>query len=372
MTWSGTEELVAALKRGEMVIVVDDEDRENEGDFLLAADRVTPEHIAFMARHGRGLICLTLTAEQCELLRLPLMVRDTYYSHATNFTVSIDAADVGPQGPTAAGRAQTIRTAIARDAKPSGLVQPGNVFPLMAQPGGVLARAGHTEAGCDLARLAGFAPAAVIVEILNPDGTMARRPELEVLAREHGFRMGSVADLIRYRIERERTIERITDTCLPTQFGDLRLVGFRDSVNGGVHLALVKGQPRRDRATLVRVHVNNPLCDLTASLRPECGWPLHDALSRIAAAECGVLVLLCQQWESDDLAQQLQVLAEPTGVSTSSFRNPRVTQLLTIGLGGQILANLDVGRMQLLSVPRKIHALSGFGLTIEGYVAPDA
>lgn len=370
MTWSSTETLVEALKRGEMVIVVDDEDRENEGDFLLAADVVTPEHIAYMARHGRGLICLTLTAERCEQLRLPLMVRDTYYSHATNFTVSIDAADLAGTGPTASGRAHTIRTAIAPDARPGQLLQPGNVFPLMAQPGGVLTRAGHTEAGCDLAQLAGFSPAAVIVEILNPDGSMARRPQLEQLALQEGLCMGSVADLIRFRIEHERTVVRISDCLLPTQHGDLRLVGFRDTLSNSVHLALVKGEPRPDEPTLVRVHVQNPLCDLTASLRPECGWPLQDALERISAARCGVVVLLCQQWQPDDLASQLQALQAPPSPAPETWRNPKVTELLTIGLGGQILANLGVGRMQVLSVPRRIHALSGFGLTIEEYVAP--
>jgi 3,4-dihydroxy 2-butanone 4-phosphate synthase / GTP cyclohydrolase II len=372
MPLARTEELIDALRAGRMVIVVDDEDRENEGDFLIAAEVITPEHIAYMARQGRGLICLTLTAERCAQLSLPLMVRDTYYSHATNFTVSIDAAEVGGAGPTASGRARTIRTAIAADARPTQLVQPGNVFPLMAQPGGVLIRAGHTEAGCDLARLAGFAPAAVIVEILNEDGSMARRPQLETLAEREGLLMGSVADLIRFRLEHERTVERLVDCPLPTEFGELRLVGFRDLVQGGTHIALVKGQPRADEATLVRVHVQNPLCDLTASLRPECGWPLQDAIARISAAPCGVLVLVCQQWGDDALANQLRALAAPPSEKIEHFRNPRVNELLTIGLGGQILADLGVGRMRLLSVPRRIHALSGFGLTIEEYVTPEA
>jgi len=372
MPLASTEQLIEALRAGRMVIVVDDEDRENEGDFLIAADAVTAEHIAFMARHGRGLICLTLTAERCRDLDLPLMVRDTYYSHATNFTVSLDAADLAGAGPTASGRARTIRAAIAPQARPSQFVQPGNVFPLMAQPGGVLVRAGHTEAGCDLARLAGFTPAAVIVEILNEDGSMARRPALEILAEREGLLLGSVADLIRFRLEHERTVERIAECPLPTAHGELRLIGFRDLVQGGTHLALVKGQPRADVPTLVRVHVQNPLCDLTASLRPECGWPLQDALARISAADAGVVVLICQQWGDDVLANQLHALAAPPGEGIGQFRNPRVNELLTIGLGGQILADLGVGRMQLLSVPRRIHALSGFGLTVEGYVTPEA
>lgn len=371
MSLASTEALIDALRAGRMVIVVDDEDRENEGDFLIAADVITPEHIAFMARHGRGLICLTLTAERCAELALPLMVRDTYLSHATNFTVSIDAADLGSAGPTAHGRARTIRTALAAQARPSQLVQPGNVFPLMAQPGGVLVRAGHTEAGCDLARLAGFTPAAVIVEILNEDGSMARRPQLEALAAREGMLMGSVADLIRFRLEHERTVERIAECLLPTTHGELRLVGFRDLVQGGTHLALVKGQPCAEIPTLVRVHVQNPLCDLTASLRPECGWPLQDALARISGSPCGVVVFICQQWGEDALASQLRALAAPPGERAEPFRNPRVNELLTIGLGGQILADLGVGRMRLLSVPRRIHALSGFGLTIEGYVSPE-
>jgi 3,4-dihydroxy 2-butanone 4-phosphate synthase/GTP cyclohydrolase II len=371
MPLASTEGLIEALRAGRMVIVVDDEDRENEGDFLIAADAITPEHIAFMARHGRGLICLTLTAERCAALELPLMVRDTYFNHTTNFTVSIDAADLEGAGPTARGRARTIRMAIAPEARPSQFVQPGNVFPLMAQPGGVLVRAGHTEAGCDLARLAGFTPAAVIVEILNPDGSMARRPELEALAEREGLLMGSVADLIRFRLEHERTVQRIADCPLPTAHGELRLVGFRDLIQGGTHLALVKGQPRADEPTLVRVHVQNPLCDLTASLRPECGWPLQDALARISAAPSGVVVLICQQWGGDLLADQLRALAAPPSEHIEPFRNPRVNELLTIGLGGQILADLGVGRMRLLSVPRRIHALSGFGLTVEGYVTPE-
>lgn len=371
MPLASTEGLIEALRAGRMVIVVDDEDRENEGDFLIAADAITPEHIAFMARHGRGLICLTLTAERCAALELPLMVRDTYFNHTTNFTVSIDAADLEGAGPTARGRARTIRMAIAPEARPSQFVQPGNVFPLMAQPGGVLVRAGHTEAGCDLARLAGFTPAAVIVEILNPDGSMARRPELEALAEREGLLMGSVADLIRFRLEHERTVQRIADCPLPTAHGELRLVGFRDLIQGGTHLALVKGQPRADEPTLVRVHVQNPLCDLTASLRPECGWPLQDALARISAAPSGVVVLICQQWGGELLADQLRALAAPPSEHIEPFRNPRVNELLTIGLGGQILADLGVGRMRLLSVPRRIHALSGFGLTVEGYVTPE-
>ena len=282
MPLNSTEELIEAIREGKMIILMDDEDRENEGDFVMAASCVRSEDINFMARYGRGLICLTLTKQRCARLNLPLMVRDTYYTQRTNFTLSIDAARGITTGISAADRALTVRTAVAPEASPSDLAQPGHIFPLMAQPGGVLTRAGHTEAGCDLARLAGLEPAAVIVEILNEDGTMARCPELEVLAREQDLKIGTIADLIRFRIEHEKTVERVAECSLPTEFGEFHLVAFQDTIDNNLHLALVKGEILPEEPSLVRVHVQNPLCDLTASRRSDCGWPLRDALQRVS------------------------------------------------------------------------------------------
>src|SRR5919109_3668080 len=292
------EDIVADLKAGKMVVIMDDEDRENEGDLVMAASLVRPEDVNFMARYGRGLICLTLTAERGRQLRLPPMVAHGDDMHRTAFTVSIEAAEGVTTGISAHDRAQTIRAAVKRDARPDDLVQPGHVFPLMAQPGGVLTRAGHTEAGCDLARLAGLEPAAVIVEILNEDGTMARRPELEVLAREQDLKIGTIADLIRFRIEHEKTVERVAERSLPTEFGEFHLVAFQDTIDNNLHLALVKGEILPEEPALVRVHVQNPLCDLTASRRGDCGWPLRDALQRVSKEGRGGVVILGNQIET--------------------------------------------------------------------------
>src|SRR5690554_5976870 len=252
-----TEEIIEDIKAGKLVILMDDEDRENEGDLIMAAECVTPAAINFMARYGRGLICLTLTEERCQQLRLPLMVDQNNSPYATNFTVSIEAAEGVTTGISAADRARTVQAAVAKDAKPSDLVMPGHIFPLKAKPGGVLNRAGHTEAGCDLARLAGFEPAAVIVEILNEDGTMARRDDLFKFAREHNLKIGTVADLIAYRIKHERTVERVAETELPTEYGNFRLYAYQDTVSNAMHFALVRGSVMPDEPVLVRVHVQN-------------------------------------------------------------------------------------------------------------------
>jgi len=262
MALNTIDEILEDLRQGRMVIIMDDEDRENEGDLLLAASLVRPQDINFMASYGRGLICLTLTRERCKQLRLPLMVIDNETPHGTNFTITIEAAEGVTTGISAYDRAHTIRTAVAPDARPDDLVQPGHIFPLMAQPGGVLTRAGHTEAGCDLTRLAGLEPAAVIVEILKEDGSMARRPDLEEFARRHDLKIGTIADLIRYRMANEKTIQRVAEFELPTEFGQLRLLTYQDALTKQAHFALVKGMIDPERPVLVRVHVQHTLCDL--------------------------------------------------------------------------------------------------------------
>lgn len=366
---SQTEELIDEIRRGRMVVLVDDDTPDSHGELVMAAAAVRPEDVNFFARHVRGLICLTLTAERCRRLQLPLMAHDALGDHGTRFTVSIEAAHGVSTGISAADRAHTIRTAVAPGAKPSDLVQPGHVFPLMAQPGGVLSRAGHTEAGCDLARLAGMEPAAVTVEALTEDGAIARREDLTRLAAQHGLKMGSIADLIRFRVEHERTIERREESQLATEFGLFRLVVFQDVIAQDVHLALVKGEIRPEVPALVRVHVHNPLCDLTGTLRVDCGWPLRDALESVGAAPCGVVVILTNQIRPEDLLARVRSFREPASPPVEGPRDPNVDELRRIGLGGQILAELGVRKMRVLSVPRKIHALAGFGLEIVEYVS---
>ncbi|MDH5180954.1 MAG: 3,4-dihydroxy-2-butanone-4-phosphate synthase, partial [Gammaproteobacteria bacterium] len=289
MELNSIEEIIEDFRQGKMVILMDDEDRENEGDLIMAAELVRADDINFMAKFGRGLICLTLTQQRCEQLNLPLMVKSNNDLHSTNFTLSIEAARGVTTGISAADRAVTVRAAVAVNAKPTDIVQPGHIFPLMAQPGGVLTRAGHTEAGCDLARLANLEPAAVIVEILNEDGSMARRPDLEKFAQEHGLKIGTVADLIHYRMQNEKTVERVAGSKLPTKCGDFELHAFKNMIDGQVHLALVKGNLDTSKPVLVRVHVENTLCDMLGSMRDDCGWPLRDAMCRITDEGEGVV-----------------------------------------------------------------------------------
>src|ERR1700686_1383274 len=286
------DEILAELRAGRMVVIMDDEDRENEGDLVMAADRVRPEDINFMARFGRGLICLTLTRERCAQLRLPLMVSDTDRTQRTNFTLSIEAAEGVTTGISAHDRAHTVRTAVRPDAQPEHLRQPGHVFPVMAQPGGVLTRAGHTEAGCDLARLAGCSPAAMIVEILNDDGTMARRPDLERFAKTHGLKIGTIADLIRYRLKNERSVERIYEDTVETEYGSFQLSCYEDHVNKTVHIALVKGDLNSTLPPLVRVHIKDTLRDVVGVCSERLGWPLRAAMRRVAKEDSGVVVIL--------------------------------------------------------------------------------
>ncbi|OUD15217.1 bifunctional 3,4-dihydroxy-2-butanone-4-phosphate synthase/GTP cyclohydrolase II [Thioflexithrix psekupsensis] len=367
MALNRIEELIEDIRQGKMVVLMDDEDRENEGDLVMAAVKVRPEDINFMARYGRGLICLTLTPEHCRQLQLPLMVSDNQAAYATNFTVSIEAARGVTTGISAADRATTIQAAVAENAKPSDLVQPGHVFPLMAQPGGVLRRAGHTEAGCDLARLAGLPPAGVLVEILNEDGSMARRPDLEQFAAVHQLKIGTIADLIRFRVENEKAVKRVGQCQMPTEHGEFTLFAYQDVIDETVHFALVMGEHVFDDEVLVRVHISNVLCDLTSSTREECGWPLQNALQRIAQEGRGIVLILQQPQSSEQVIRMIQHYSRRDhGVELPA--TPSTTDLRTYGLGAQILLDLGVKKMRILSAPKKIHAISGFGLEVVDYV----
>jgi 3,4-dihydroxy 2-butanone 4-phosphate synthase/GTP cyclohydrolase II len=361
-TFDPIDDVLADMRAGRMVVIIDDEDRENEGDLVMAAACVRAEDINFMARYGRGLICLTLTRERCRELRLPLMVSGTDVQHTTNFTVSIEAAEGVTTGISAHDRAHTIRTAVKAGARPEDLRQPGHIFPLMAQPGGVLTRAGHTEAGCDLARLAGFDSSAVIVEILNDDGTMARRPDLERFARLHGLKIGTIADLIRYRLSTERSVERIEERMVETDYGAFRLVCYEDHVNRSVHIALVKGALNVASPPLVRVQVGETLRDVVGVHGTSHGWPLRAALERIAADGNGVVVLLRAEESPRELIESVRALGP------SSMSKPAVRVLRTYGIGAQILHDLGIRKMRVLSAPRQLQGLSAFDLSITEYV----
>jgi len=360
-TFDPIDNILTDLRAGRMVVIMDDEDRENEGDLIMAAECVRPEDVNFMARYGRGLICLTLTRERCRELRLPLMVNGTNEEHRTNFTVSIEAAEGVTTGISAHDRAHTVRTAVRSGARAEDLRQPGHIFPLMAQPGGVLTRAGHTEAGCDLARLAGFEPAAVIVEILNEDGTMARRRDLERFARTHGVKLGTIADLIRYRLSKERSVERIEDRTVDTEFGPFRLVCYEDHVNRSVHVALVRGELKDSAPPLVRVHLAETLRDVVGVRAPQLGWPLRDAMQRIAEDGNGVVVFLRSDESPLELIESVRALG-------GAARPVSGQVLRTYGIGAQILQDLGVTRMRVLSAPKQLQGLAAFGLTITEYV----
>ena len=364
MPLNTTEEIIADIRAGKMVVIMDDEARENEGDLVMAAERARPEDINFMARYGRGLICLTLTRERCKQLRLPLMVSETDVSHRTNFTLSIEAAEGVTTGISAHDRAHTVQTAVKAEARPEDLRQPGHIFPIMAQPGGVLTRAGHTEAGCDLARLAGREPAAVIVEIMNDDGTMARRPQLESFAKQHGLKIGTIADLIRYRLEKEHSIERIDEQEVDTEFGGFRMYAYEDHVNRTVHLALVRGDLKSVETPLVRVHLKDTLRDAIGVHSEQLGWPLRAAMARVAKEGVGVIVLLRPDESPRDLMDQVHDLK--TGAQAP--RAPGARVLRTYGIGAQILRDLGVTRMRVLSAPKQMLGLSGFDLEVKEYV----
>lgn len=372
------EDIVEDLREGRMVLMLDDEDRENEGDLVMAASMVRPDDINFMARYGRGLICLTLTRARCEQLRLPLMVSGSGDHQGTRFTLSIEAARGVTTGISAADRARTVQTAVAPQAVPEDLLQPGHVFPLMAQPGGVLTRAGHTEAGCDLARLAGFEPAAVIVEVLNEDGTMARRDDLLDFARAHDLKIGTVADLIAYRIRNERTVERVGDCELPTEHGLFHLYAYQDTVDGALHFALLRGQTDPETPALVRVQIENTLADLFGATAPDQTWSLRESLAEIAESESEPVCLVMLR-RADDRPEvmarmrEFQVLAQ-SGELTPEPRetNQQAEDLRTYGVGAQILTDLGIRRMRVLSAPKIMVGLSGFGMEVVDYVQSSA
>lgn len=368
MPLNTSAEIIEDIRLGKMVILMDDEDRENEGDLIMAAEHVTPEAVNFMVTHARGLVCMPMTEHRCRLLNLPLMVENNNAQFSTNFTVSIEAAEGVTTGISAADRARTIQAAVAKDAKASDIVQPGHIFPLIAKEGGVLNRAGHTEAGVDLARMAGCEPAAVIVEILNEDGSMARRPQLEEFAQKHEIKIGTIADLIEYRNLNETTVEKVAECKLPTEFGEFDLVTFKDEIDNQVHFAICKGEIKADEPTLVRVHLQNTFSDLLGSERSlERSMNVPQAMQRIAE-EGGVLVLLGKEESTADLITKVrQFEAEDKGEKPVSAKWQGTSR--TVGIGCQILANLGVQKMRLLSRPKKYHALSGWGLEVVEYVS---
>jgi 3,4-dihydroxy 2-butanone 4-phosphate synthase/GTP cyclohydrolase II len=368
-TLASTEEIIADLRAGKMVILVDEEDRENEGDLVLAADHVTAEAVNFMAKHGRGLICLTLTRERCQQLNLPLMVRDNGTSMGTNFTVSIEAATGVTTGISAADRALTIKTAVAPNAKPNDLVQPGHIFPLMAQPGGVLIRSGHTEAGCDLAAMAGCSPTSVICEIMKDDGSMARLPDLFEFAKEHQLKIGSIADLIQYRSQHESIVVREGKREFITPWGKFEGIVYRDTPSSGVHIALVHGKPTETQETLVRVHEPVTVLDFLDSQVSNHSWPLAQALQQIAAAPVGVAVLLNAAGIAAPNDQDWLAQFQKLNQSKDEVKKPlaRKTDFRSYGIGAQILKDIGVGKMRLLANPNPVPSLSGYKLEVTSY-----
>jgi 3,4-dihydroxy 2-butanone 4-phosphate synthase/GTP cyclohydrolase II len=356
MALNTAEELIEDIRAGKMVILMDDEDRENEGDIIIASDCVQAEHINFMARFARGLICMPMTRERCETLNLPLMAPRNGSGFGTKFTVSIEAAEGVTTGISAADRARTVQAAVAKNAVADDIVSPGHIFPLMAQPGGVLARAGHTEAACDLARMAGFEPSGVICEIMNDDGTMARRPELEKFAAEHDLKIGTIADLIHYRLIHERTVERVSEQPLDTELGQFTLVTYRDGVENTAHMALTLGKVCAEEPTLVRVHNMEPLRDLFLVKQPG-RWSLRAAMAEVAKAGSGVVLLLGNPLTGPELLAHLGKQPAPSPATYS-----------TVGAGSQILRDLGVRKMRLMSSPMKFNAISGFDLEVVEYL----
>lgn len=359
-------ELIDDIRAGRMIVLIDDEDRENEGDLVMAASMVRPEDINFMAHYGRGLICMPITRERCEQLNLLLMVNKNEARFATNFTVSIEAAEGITTGISAYDRAHTIRTAARPDASPVNISQPGHVFPLMSEAGGVLTRAGHTEAGTDLAMLAGLEPAAALVEILNEDGTMARRPQLESFAKKHDLKIGTIAELIRYRLETEKSVECLSTHEVETDFGPFRLMTYRDSINNKLHLALLKGEVDPDRPMLVRVHVQNPLSDVLGIKRDDFGLPLRLAMAEIERQDEGMVLVLGGHEDDENLLRRIQKQPEPNVSSKGDSRES--SELRTYGIGAQIIVDMGIRKMRVLSAPKHMTGLAGFGLEVVEYV----
>ena len=360
---SPVEDIVADIRAGRMVILVDEEDRENEGDIVIAADHITPEAINFMARHARGLICLTLSREMCERLQLPPMVARNGAKHSTAFTVSIEAAEGVTTGISAADRARTVQAAVARNAQASDLVQPGHIFPLQAVDGGVLMRAGHTEAGCDLSVMAGCSPASVICEVMNEDGTMARLPDLQVFAAQHNMKIGTIADLIEYRSRNESLVEKVGTRTLQTAYGQFTAHAFRDKPSQAVHLALVKGQWSADDVVPVRVHEPLSVFDALEVNRSMHSWGLDTSLQYLAKQGKGVAVLL----NCGESAAQLLAQFEGTARSAQAPERGRM-DLRTYGVGAQILRDCGVQKMALMGQPRRMPSMAGYGLEITGFI----
>ena len=364
---SPIESILQDFAAGKMVILVDDEARENEGDLLIAAESITPDHINFMATHGRGLICLSLSEQRCKMLQLPLMVRENTSPYSTAFTVSIEAAKDVSTGISAADRATTVRAAVSPDAQPSDLVTPGHIFPVISEPGGVLTRAGHTEAGSDLAKLCGFEPASVLCAILNSDGTMARLGDLAQFSKIHNIKIGTIADLIRYRLATESTVKREDEMDLQTDYGEVRAITYRDEVRGNTHLALVKGEIQADVPTILRVHVFTGLSELIDAITPGGhSYSVRKALQRIMLEGAGAVVILNYQQEFSGL----------TNVDTDAYNLPPSdssgsNDVRIVGIGSQIAADLGFGKMRVLGHPMRMHGLSGFGLTVVEYLPPE-
>lgn len=365
---SSIEEIIEDYRQGKMVILVDDEDRENEGDLLVAAEKITPEHINFMASQGRGLICLTLTEERCSQLELPLMVSRNSARFATNFTVSIEAAEGVTTGISAHDRAITIQAAVRKEAQADDLVTPGHIFPIKAQPGGVLTRAGHTEAGVDLARLSGFEPSSVICEILKEDGTMARLPDLIEYAKIHDLKVGTIADLISYRLKNDPTVERVAEQYIQLRQDRLRAFAFQDIVEGGTHLALVKGEIVPGSVIPVRVHVHRGLLDVVLNPSASWSWTLENALNAISIQDSGIVVVLSYNESIEELVARMNTDSDPQSrvAKIDPITEPRNLRML--GAGGQILADLGVTKILALGTEKRAYGLSGFGIEIVDYV----
>ena len=361
------DEILDDFRQGKMVLIMDDESRENEGDLIIAADVVSAETVTFFARYACGLICLPITEERGRQLKLPLMVEQNSSMHETNFTVSIEAADGISTGISAADRAKTVRAAVAKNARPEDLAMPGHIFPLIAKEGGVLTRAGHTEAACDLARMAGYEPAALIVEVMNEDGTMAQRPELEVFAEKHNIKLGTIADLIQYRALYDKTIELVDEKSITTHSGDFILKTYTDKISECVHHAMIKGDIDEDEPCLVRVQVINPLRDVLGTQRPgyKKTWSLQDSMQLISEEGKGVIVIVGQETTQSEALAQVEYFPEmpPEERHTSEVGVFRV-----IGTGSQILRDIGVGKMRLLSSPTRFNAISGFHLEVVEFV----
>jgi 3,4-dihydroxy 2-butanone 4-phosphate synthase / GTP cyclohydrolase II len=374
MPLSSIDELLAELRAGRMVVVMDDEERENEGDLIMAAERATPEAVAFMIRHTSGIICVPMEEQRLARLELPQMVPLNSESQRTAFAVSVDLARGTTTGVSSADRAATIRALAGADAAPADFARPGHIFPLRARGGGVLVRAGHTEAAVDLCRLAGLAPVGVLCEIMNDDGTMARRPQLQEFARRHSLRLGTIAELIRHRLGTERSIERLSEQSVQTDLGEFRLYAYQDLVTPEVHLALARGRLDGAETPLVRVHVADTLRDLFGLRAATRTWTLRAAMQRIAEAGNGVIVVLRPAESAGELTEALRGLAAsaaPGASATAAVARSGGAVLRTFGVGAQILKDLGVRRMRVLSAPKQMHGISAFDLEIEGYVGDE-